>query len=101
MSDATVQTDLPQNLITLTMEQLVNIIENKTKAILAEKMKGLDAKTTVLQQTIDNCCTATLNQMKIIDNMMFEEKELVLGLEQQVEVVLPEKISTVEDQMMT
>ena len=88
-------------LITLTIEQLCDIIEKKTTAILAKKMKALNEKTTILQQTIDNCCTATLNQMKIIDNMMLEEKELVFGLEEQVEVNLPEKISAMEDQMLT
>ncbi len=83
------------------MEQLNDIIDKKTTAILAEKMTALNEKTTILQQTIDNCCAATLNQMKIIDNMMLEEKELVLGLEQQVEVNLPDQISAIEDQMLT
>ncbi len=100
-SDAEIQTDLPQNLISLTMTQLVDIIETKTKSLLAEMMTGLNDKTAVLQQTIDNCCTATLNQMKIVDNVMLEEKELILGLEEQVEVSLPEKISAVEEQMST
>ncbi len=85
MNEAETQTDFPENLIKLTMPQLVEIIEKKMTTILAEKMKGLDDKTTILQHTIDNCCTATLNQMKIIDNMMLEEKELMLGLEEQVE----------------
>ena len=52
------------------MPLLVESIEKKVTTILAEKMQGLDDKTTILQTTIDNCCTATLNQMKIVDNVM-------------------------------
>ena len=39
--------------------------------------------------------------MKIVDNIMLEERELLLGLEEQVEITLPDKISAVEEQMLT
>ena len=52
MNEAETQTDFPENLMTLTMPLLFEIIEKKVTTLLAEKMQGLDDKTTILQTTI-------------------------------------------------
>ncbi len=101
MCVAETQTDFPQNLLNLTAEQLDKLVERKTRVMLAEKMNSLNEKTKMLQQMIDNCSTVILNQTKIVNDTMLEEKETLLGLEQQVEEFLPEKISTVEADIAT
>ncbi len=83
MSEAETQTDFPQNLLTLTVEQLDEIIEKKMQNMLAKKMNLLHEKINTLQQSINNCSTVTLNQTKIIDDMTQDEKEVVLGLVEQ------------------
>ncbi len=77
---AETQTDSPQNWLNLTMEQLDAVIEKKMQIMLVEKMNPLFEKINTLQQMVDNCSTVTLNQTKIVDDMLHEEKEAVLGL---------------------
>ncbi len=88
MCVAETQTDCPQNLLTLTMEQIDKVIEKKMEIMLADKMNTLSEKINTLQQMIDNCSTVTLNQTKIVDDMMQEEREAVVGLEEHVERLL-------------
>ncbi len=81
MCVAETQTDNP--LVNLTMEQLEKIIEEKMQILLAEKMNTLYEKINTLQQSVNNCSTVTLNQTKIVDDMVQGEKEVVLGLVEQ------------------
>ncbi len=92
-SDAEIQTDLPQNLIKLTMEQLNDIIQQKMTTILEEKMKWIDDKITSLSEQH----TEMNRRFKISDDDRYEDKEILHGADYQVTTVIPEKIAEVQN----
>ncbi len=99
--DAEIQTDPVQDISHLSLDELLNIIQNKVCDILAPKLKAVENTVETNRETFEKTISSTNKQVKILEEMMYEDKEILLGLDHQMDNSIPDKFSDLEDKLMS
>ena len=99
--DAEIQTDPVQDISHLSLDELLNIIQNKVSDILTHKLKVVGKMVESTRETLEEKSTSTNKQVKILEAMMYEDKEILMGIDYQMDNSVPEKFSDLEDKLMS
>ncbi len=83
------------------LEELTEKLQGKIADLMSNKQEpeNLSQVKEQLEGKIESLSTEMTRKFTVAHNMMYEDKEILLGLEQEVEVSIPEKFISVQDEV--